>query len=92
MKITKEILSNGKKVIQIKWSGRARNLPQWAVYLKNSCYLELAKILKCGVFVSYENRERASILHHKLWSPAHKQKKETETYNEINDISIGLIA
>ena len=53
MKITKEILSNGKKVIQIKWSGRARQFPHWAVYLKNSCYLELAKILNCGILVSY---------------------------------------
>lgn len=55
MKIKKEILNNGKKIILIKWSGRARKLPQWATYLKNSCYLELAKILNCGIWVSYSS-------------------------------------
>ena len=53
MRIKKEVLSNGKKIIYLKWRGRARKLPQWAVYLKNSCYLELAKILNCGISVSY---------------------------------------
>ena len=53
MRIKKEALSNGKKIINIKWHGRARQLPQWAVYLKNSCYLELAKIFNCGILVSY---------------------------------------
>lgn len=55
MKIKKEVLNNGKKIIHIKWSGRARKLPQWAVYLKNSCYLELAKILNYGILVSYSS-------------------------------------
>ena len=55
MKIKKEVLSNGKKIIYLKWSGRARKLPQWATYLKNSCYLELAKILNCGILVSYSS-------------------------------------
>lgn len=55
MKIKKEVLNNGKKIIHIKWSGRARKLPQWAIYLKNSCYLELAKILNCGILVSYSS-------------------------------------
>ena len=55
MKIKKEILSNGKKIIHIKWSGCARQLPLWAVYLKNSCYLKLAKILNCGILVSYSS-------------------------------------
>ena len=55
MRIKKEILSSGKKIIHIKWSGRARQFPQWAVYLKNSCYLELAKILNCGILVSYSS-------------------------------------
>ena len=53
MRIKKEVLSNDKKIIYLKWSGRARQLPHWAVYLKNSCYLELAKILNCGILVSY---------------------------------------
>ena len=55
MKIKKEVLSNGKKIIYLKWSGRARKLPQWATYLKNSCYLELAKNLNCGILVSYSS-------------------------------------
>ena len=55
MRIKKEVLSNGKKIIHIKWHGRARQLPLWAVYLKNSCYLELAKILNCGILVSYSS-------------------------------------
>ena len=53
MRIKKEVLSNGKKIIHIKWRGCARQLPHWAVYLKNSCYLGLAKILNCGILVSY---------------------------------------
>ena len=53
MKIKKEVLNNGKKIIHIKWCERARKLPHWAVYLKNSCYLELTKILNCGILVSY---------------------------------------
>ena len=53
MKIKKEVLNNGKKIIHIKWCGRVRQLPHWAVYLKNSCYLELAKILNCRILVSY---------------------------------------
>lgn len=55
MKIKKEVLSNGKKIIYLKWSGCARQLPHWAVYLKNSFYLELAKILNCGILVSYSS-------------------------------------
>ena len=55
MRIKKEVLSNGKKIIYLKWSGRARQLPHWAVYLKNSCYLGLAKILNCGILVSYNS-------------------------------------
>ena len=55
MRIKKEVLNNGKKIIYLKWSGRARQLPQWAVYLKNSCYLELAKILNSGILVSYSS-------------------------------------
>lgn len=55
MKIKKEVLNNGKKIIHIKWRGRARKLPQWATYFKNSCYLELAKILNCGILVSYSS-------------------------------------
>ena len=55
MKIKKEALSNGKKIIHIKWSEHARQLPHWAVYLKNSCYLELAKILNCEILVSYDS-------------------------------------
>ena len=55
MRIKKEVLSNGKKIIYLKWHGRARQLPQWAVYLKNSCYLKLAKILNCGILVSYSS-------------------------------------
>ena len=53
MKIKKEVLNNGKKIIHIKWHGRTRQLPHWAVYLKNSSYLGLAKILNCGILVSY---------------------------------------
>lgn len=53
MRIKKEILSNGKKIIHIQWRGHARQLPHWAVYLKNSCYLELARIFNCGILVSY---------------------------------------
>ena len=55
MKIKKEALSTGKKIIHIKWRGRARQFPHWAVYLKNSFYLELAKILNCGILVSYSS-------------------------------------
>ena len=55
MRIKKEVLNNGKKIIHIKWCGHARKLPYWAVYLKNSCYLELAKILNCGILVSYSS-------------------------------------
>ena len=55
MRIKKEILNNGKKIIYLKWSGRVRKLPQWAIYLKNSCYLGLAKILNCGIWVSYSS-------------------------------------
>ena len=55
MKTKKEVLNNGKKIIHIKWRGRARPLPHWAVYLKNSCYLELANILNCGIWVSYSS-------------------------------------
>ena len=55
MKIKKEILSSGKKIIHIKWRGRAKRLPHWAVYLKNSCYLELARIFNCGILVSYSS-------------------------------------
>lgn len=55
MKIKKEILSSGKKIIHLEWHGRARKLPQWAIYLKNSCYLELAKILNCGIWISYSS-------------------------------------
>ena len=55
MKIKKEVLNNGKKIIHIKWYGCARQLPHWAVYLKNSCYLELVKILNCGIWVSYSS-------------------------------------
>ena len=55
MRIKKEILSSGKKIIHIKWCGRARQLPHWDVYSKNSCYLELAKILNCGILVSYNS-------------------------------------
>ena len=55
MRIKKEVLNNGKKIIHIKWSGRTRQLPHWAVYLKNSCYLGLAKILNCGILVSYNS-------------------------------------
>lgn len=53
MRIKKEVLSSGKKIIHLEWHRRARQLPHWAVYLKNSCYLELAKILNCGILVSY---------------------------------------
>ena len=55
MRIKKEVLSNGKKIIYLKWCGRVRQLPHWAVYLKNSCYLGLAKILNCGILVSYNS-------------------------------------
>ena len=55
MKIKKEVLDNGKKIIYLKWSGHVRQLPHWAVYLKNSCYLELAKIFNCGILVSYSS-------------------------------------
>ena len=55
MRIKTEVLSNGKKIIYLKWCGRAKQLPHWAVYLKNSCYLELAKILNCGILVSYSS-------------------------------------
>ena len=55
MRIRKEVLSNGKKIINIKWSWSARQIPHWAVYLKNSCYLELARIFNCGILVSYSS-------------------------------------
>lgn len=55
MRIKKGILSNGKKIIHIQWHGHARQLPHWAVYLKNSCYLELARIFNCGILVSYSS-------------------------------------
>lgn len=54
MKITKEILDSGKKIIYIEWSRQERKLSNQATYLKNSFYLWLAKVFKCGVFVSYE--------------------------------------
>lgn len=54
MKITKTVLDSGKKIIHVEWSGRKRKLPHWAIYLKNSFYLWLAKIFKCGILVSYK--------------------------------------
>lgn len=54
MKITKAVLDSGKKIIHVEWSGCERKLPLWVIYLKNSFYLWLAKIFKCGILVSYK--------------------------------------
>ena len=55
MKIKKEDLNKDKKKINNKYKGRARQNPHSTVYLKNSYYLELAKILNCGILVSYSS-------------------------------------